>query len=187
VTAIDVLEIREKRRARNLFLYRNLVPFIRSWVRAFTPDIDSLSTEERRGLIEYVARKLPLFSEELRNRTDITAVEVFGYAWLSTTHRYIRLREDGIRILPVRYEDLNADPVREFKKMFRYVGPPIDRVQSVLPAFDRDSQAGSVLSREEVGRRNVTIDDRQWGLVRDLVRRHPVAGGDLSDESAEVP
>jgi hypothetical protein len=172
-------------RARRLFLYRDLAPFIRSWIRAFP--FDELPPESRRVSLTTRAPVMPLLAEELRHRSEMSGVEMRCLSWLSVMHAYVRLVRDGIPMLPVRYEDLTADPAREFERTFRYLELPVDRVQSVLPAFERDSQAGSVLSREEVGRRNVTIDERQWELVRDLVRRYPLTGGDIPNESAEVP
>jgi hypothetical protein len=172
-------------RARRLFLYRDLAPFIRSWIRAFP--FDELPPESRRASLTARAPITPLLAEELRHRSEMTGVEMRCLSWLSVVHAYIRLVRAGISMLPVRYEDLTADPAREFERIFRCLELPVDRVQSVLPAFDRDSQAGSVLSREEAGRRNVTIDDRQWELVRDLVRRYPVTADDISDKSIEVP
>jgi hypothetical protein len=171
--------------AGNLFLYRDLAPFIRSWVRALP--FDELPSAVRRDVIAISAPLMPLLAEELRHRTDISGIERNCLSWLSIMQAHDRLARDGIPMLPVRYEDLAADSTRVFRTILDYLGLPPERAQGALRAFERDSQAGSVLSREEVARRDLTIDDRQWEMVRDLVRRYPLAGGVIPSKSVEIP
>jgi hypothetical protein len=171
--------------AGNLFLYRDLAPFIRSWGRALP--FDDLPSEVRRDIMAVSAPLMPLLAEELRHRTDISGIERNCLSWLSVMQACDRLVRRGIPMLAVRYEDLAADPTHGLETIVRYLGLPTDQVQSALIAFGRDSQAGSPLSREEVAHRNVTIDDRQWELVRNRVRRYPLPDGVSSSSSVEVP
>jgi hypothetical protein len=170
--------------AGNLFVYRDLAPYIRSWVRALPNDV---SPEARRDILAFFAPTIPLLAEELRQRSELDRVEIAGLAWLSTIQTYLRLVENGVPILAVRYEELVADPTRTLEAIMAHLGLPTDRVQRALTAFNRDSRAGSPLAREDDAPRNLTIGDQQWELVRDLVRRYPLAGGGISAKSAEVP
>jgi hypothetical protein len=169
----------------NLFVYRDLAPFLRSWARAFS--LEDLPTRDRRDFIEFFAQLMPILAEELRHRAEIAGIELWCLVWLSIMHAYVRLTGTGLPMLAVRYEELVADPPRVFGTILTYLGLPGDWVQRAFGAFDRDSQAGSPLSREEAARRRATVDDHQWELVRDLVGRYPFACGDISSKSFEVP
>ncbi|HEX6508899.1 MAG TPA: hypothetical protein VF221_14825 [Chloroflexota bacterium] len=107
--------------------------------------------------------------------------------WLSAIHAYMRLHEEGVPMLAVRYEDLTSDPSRVLATILAYVGMSADMAKDALPAFERDSQAGSPISREDASWHTGEIDERQWEWVRDLVRRYPITGGEIPTTSATVP
>lgn len=171
--------------AGSLFLYRDLASYIRSAGRAF-PFID-MPPEVLRRVSTGLALSLPLLAEELRHRTELDGIEIPCFFWLCAIHAYVRLHEEGIPMLPVRYEELVSDPSHTLQTILAYLGLPTDSVQGALLAFDRDSQAGSPLSREEAARRTGEIGDRQWQLIHDLVRRYPFTSDGILKGSVAVP
>ena len=171
--------------AGSLFLYRNLHAYIQSWARAF--GIQDPPPEQARAIAGSLATIIPLLAEELKQRTDLEGVEVSAIRWLSAVHGYSDARALDVPMLAVRYEDLLADPSRMLATILAYLGLLTSHVDRGLRAFDRDSQAGSPVSREESANRRVDIDDRQWDLVRDLVRRYPFPHGDIPGSSVAIP
>ncbi|GAC1471440.1 MAG: hypothetical protein PVSMB7_23180 [Chloroflexota bacterium] len=171
--------------AGSLFLYRDVDASIRSRARVFGT-LDR-PPEVARGITARLATMTPLLDRELKQREDLDAIEVLCLVWLSTVHAYARCRRDGIAMLPVRYEELIADPPRVLGGILTYLGLSANGMHSALRAFHRDAQAGSPLAREETAHRAVHIDDHRWALVRDLLRRYPVSGVDLVAASFIVP
>ena len=169
----------------SLFLYRNLQAYIESWARAF--GVQDPTPERGIAIAGSLASITPLLAEELKQRTDLDEVEVSALRWLSAMHGYSDARALSVPMLAVQYEDLLAYPSRMLTAILVYLGLPTSHVERGLRAYGRDSQAGSPVSREESASRTVDIDDRQWDLVRHLVRKYPFAGGDIPDSSVEIP
>lgn len=171
--------------AGNLFLYRDLAPSIRSYAQAFGA-LDRPPGAQREVLAEQAAFA-PLLAQEFAQRKDLDGIEGLCLLWLSAMHAYADHRRLGIPILAVRYEELLAHPGFEMDRILAYLGLAHDRVPDALRAFQRDSQAASPLSRESVAQRLITISGQQWALVRDLMRRYPLAGPDIPAGSMVVP
>lgn len=171
--------------AGSLFLYRDLAAFIRSRARAFA--VLERPPEVARAIMAQQAMVVPLLAQELKQRVELDRVEGLCLLWLSAMQAYARFRQQGIPMLAVRYEELMADPPHVLESILAYLGLPTDRVQSGLRAFERDSQAGSPVSWEEVAHRAVQIDGHRWKLVRDLVQRYPIVGADIPDTSLALP
>jgi hypothetical protein len=171
--------------ARNIFLYRDLAAYVRSATRAF--GFDEIPPDARPAVASGLATQMPLLAEELRYRPDLSGTELVSFFWLSAVHAYARLRSDGMSILPVRYADMVADPPRTLDTILTYLAVPAGTVPAALRAFERDSQAGSFLSREEASRRPGTITDEQWESVRNLLDRYPIPPDTLPPESTAIP
>jgi len=59
---------------------------------------------------------------------------------------YQTLREAGVEIAGVRYEDIVADPTESMRTILRYCNFPEDNLEQCKKAMEFDSQAGSALS-----------------------------------------
>lgn len=171
--------------AGNLFLYRDLVPNIESSVRAF--GVDDTPPEAGRAVVAWLATMTPLLARELERRPDLDGVEAPCLIWLSAVEAYARLRRNGVPIMAVRYEDLVADSRHVLEAILAYLGLPTAGAERGLRAFDRDSQAGSPLSREQAAKHTALIDARRWDLVRELLTRYAINGADIPSASLAVP
>jgi hypothetical protein len=89
-------------------------------------------------------------------------------------------------MLPVRYEEVVADPCVTLTTVLIALHLPSDRVDLALRAFTKDSQAGSPLSREQATGRSATIEAPRWELVHNLVRRYPVASFGIPPSSVDI-
>ncbi len=112
--------------SRALFLYRNAVDVVRSYVRAFHP--------------------LPT---GYRGYHD-DPVRFFADFWLSNVSHYQRAYEQGTAIRAFRYEDLMREPHAMLSEIARACGTPLTGLEQAISAFSEDSQEGSNLGRQHV-------------------------------------
>lgn len=170
--------------ARNLFLYRDLAPYMRSVVRGF--GLVSMPLEERRATIAALSPYVPMLRREAARR-DVDGIEIGCCIWLSAMHAFVRCHRQGVAMLPVRYDELVERPREIMGTVLAYLGLSLSGVDAALRAFARDSQAGSPLARDEVVDPEVQLDEQQWELVHDLMQRYPLLGTGLVEEALTVP
>ncbi|HEX6507595.1 MAG TPA: sulfotransferase [Chloroflexota bacterium] len=170
--------------AGNLFLYRDLAPFMLSATRGF--GLLGLPLETRRAWSSALGSFSPVLQREAAQR-DLEGVEIGACIWLSAMLAFGRAHGEGLAMLPVRYEDLVARPQETMEMILAYLGLPASRVDVALRAFERDSQAGSPLAREEVIDADTRLEPEHWDLVRDLVGRYPLMDVALAEKTLPVP
>lgn len=88
--------------------------------------------------------------------------------WALTCRTYSRLRSDGYSFSALRYEHLLADPERSFRAILETCELPVDWAEQGVKALQRDSQRGSVISRQVLAAvRGIDkeFDDRGWLLA----------------------
>lgn len=148
--------------SRALFVYRNAVDMVVSSLRAFHPQLLPYP-EYRADPVRFVARQ-----------------------WLSVMQHYLKLHRSGVLIRAVRYEDLIQSPQELFAAICSHYGLAIPAFSAVEAIFSADAQAGSNLSRENLGRtslREIGTDEEIAQRVRDTLAGHP----ELSRPDAVVP
>ena len=167
---------------KNIFLYRDL----RGWTQSMMRLIGTLDvTGDMTTALEPLVRLLgPIVKE--RGAENITPIEVATLMWLSTMHRYLELTRQGFAMHTLRFEELTADPRRTLEAVFQYVGIDAGLVNAAVRAFDRDSQEGSMLSREAVSLHSGVVSSADWARVRALVDQFPwpADGAPISAEFA---
>jgi hypothetical protein len=162
--------------AKTVFLYRHAEAWSRSSARAFgsyDPTMVRTQTivQDRLGLM------IPLLARHRASKQRLlTPVEALACHWVSLMARAVALREAGVPMYPVRYEDLLADPVRTLRGVFLHCGLPGPDDAALRSVLAADSQAGSSLSRAAVG-----AGPDAGGLTADQVAQLRAAIGELSD------
>lgn len=161
--------------AQVIFLYRNAEAVVKSSMRAFVYLSSMLPTIQQN--IEFYSRFIPLLKDYASDIdfTDSQATDLYTTMWLSTMQRYLSLYEQGVASCAIRYEDLVADPQQIVTSIFERCGLPISEVSNVCKVFEKDSQSGSNLSRE-----NTAQNDREQPnileisqKVNQLLKKHP--------------
>lgn len=170
--------------AGNLFLYRDLAPFMLSVTRGF--GLLGQSLESRRAWSAALGSAVRVLQREAMQR-DLDGVEIGACIWLSAMLAFVRAHGEGLAMVPVRYEDLVARPREMMEMILAYLALPGSRVDVALRAFERDSQAGSPLARDEVIDPDARLEPEHWDLVRDLVGRYPLMDVTLAEEAFAVP
>jgi len=163
-----------------LFMYRNAIDVTFSNMRAFMhlPGV-SLSFDERvpawfrdnvltAPLKNFMAKSAAhLYPKEYLMKQSPMAL--IGMGWVVECCSYLDLRQKGVRIRAVRYEDLIADPSGFICSLAKYLSVNLtpDMTQRSLEAMKKDSQENSVVGTASQTKLVFTAAHRQ--LLVDVV------------------
>lgn len=93
--------------------------------------------------------------------------------WARCMEEYSRMFRDGVPFLAVRYDQLNKDRETSLEHLFRHCDLPTTAVHPALSAFERDSQAGTLVSHEVEGD---AMSAAQVQKLRGVLGRYPGFG-----------
>ena len=71
--------------------------------------------------------------------------------------RYNKLREEGVEIVAIKYDDLVAYPLAATQAIFKYCDINTDLAHQAIRALDKDSQKLSPLNMKNLGKKK-TVD-----------------------------
>jgi hypothetical protein len=108
-----------------------------------------------------------------RHKKQPSLAEAYALTWLGVMDAYVRLREEGVQIHPIRYEDLVAEPSATLVELLTWCGLPADGVDAVLATFATDSQEGTQLGRDNKAAVQ-PLDEDDYALARAILADHPV-------------
>jgi hypothetical protein len=101
-------------------------------------------------------------------------MKLLTLVWLSSIHQYLALHAQGIPMLAVQYETLVANPEAALRAIFAYCGLPEDQATVAEGAFAEDSQKGTPLAWEKVGRATRgALAPELVDQLREVLREHP--------------
>ncbi len=160
--------------AHNLFLYRHQEAWARSMGLIFrTPE------QRRVPMTEFPIHRrsmAPLsipFAE--RHGREPSFDEFTALSWLSMMGKYRSLYDAGMPLLAVRYEDILAEPQRALAAIFDYCGLSSASVERAYEVFSRDSQEGTIWSRDNRQAMMVApLDDEDYAQMRAVFAEQPV-------------
>ena len=158
--------------AKNIFLYRHAESYMASTLRAFVGNADT--PEFRASIQGWLSTLVPSIAKHVREGGPLLNFSsISAMLWLRTMERYLQLQEQGMPGLAIRYEDLNGAPEETIHKVMEYCGLSPDNVQAVCKVFEKDSQAGSVLSQEKVGQNSFELSDAHRSDLAQVLQAHP--------------
>ena len=147
---------------RQVFMYRNSLDTLRSWLALMTFDPFAVVIRVCTDAV-WFSNILPYFRNILRyyfiprmKRTSDLSVNatttcMFAHMWANQ----ILIARDEMScdrsILPVKYEDILTEPTMVVKQLFERSGVDIRHVERAVATLSRDSQRGSVVSRAKIG------------------------------------
>lgn len=112
--------------------------------------------------------------EERLRQGDLSRMEYITLEWVSGMARYLALRQQGVRLLAFRYEELVAQPETMLHEIYDYCGWPRTAVAAALPIFAHDSQRGTSLARTAVrGDKANKITDTHLAQLRRIISQFP--------------
>ena len=166
---------------KNLFLYRNVVDFVASFQRilrrAGLPEHKPF-TEWRAEFQAYLAGDLTHMRRYVDDEQAVLSLaEQLTLWWLAVIEWYVAQADQGIPALAVSYADLVSTKAATLTTIFRYCGLPTSSVDDGLRAYARDSQAGTVMARENPDQVNSQrLTPAELAAVQAIIARHPLIG-----------
>jgi hypothetical protein len=166
--------------SKNLYLYREAEGFVRSFYRVFR---GNEASSERQPVSELLAGFEILFNCDLTakrayldaDNDQVSMVEWLTLWWMIAMDWYLEQATHGIPVMAIRYADLNASREQVLKAIFDYCDLPTDQVSKALGVFDRDSQAGTFLARENPTQGNkLQFTPAQIDEMNRILARHPI-------------
>jgi len=151
--------------ATNVFLYRGAHAWSRSTMRAFGPR--EPQTEDQQAQVQdRLGRLLPLLAAYRAAKGRLlTPVEAMACHWVGLMERALDLRQRGVPMFAVRYEELTAAPHAVLAALFGYCGLPALPAPVVDRLLAGDSQAGSSVSRAAVQSADGSFDPDELSRV----------------------
>ncbi len=164
---------------KNLFLYRDVEGFVSSFQRI----LREVGLPEHKAFVEwkaefqaYLAGDLSHFSRYVGGeRVDLSIAQQLTFWWLAVIEWYIAQYENDVPAMAISYADLVGTPEKTLSAIFRYCDLPTNHVAQGLEAYERDSQAGTRMAREnplEVNAQRLTPDELQ--AVQQILKQHPM-------------
>lgn len=132
--------------ARSIFTYRHADTWLASWHRIYTPEgFEQPVDFSWMGTDEELPHMLPALVKFTAGNGKAPAVDGIIANWLSTMDVYLRMHQQGIPMIAIRYADLNQHRGQALKQIFAYCGIPDSQVKAGLRAFARDAHEGTFL------------------------------------------
>ncbi|HEY3782379.1 MAG TPA: hypothetical protein VGL56_14955 [Fimbriimonadaceae bacterium] len=165
VTTMAAMHARAVPQAKQVFLYRALLPWFKSFVKMLGGgDLHAKFPNE-----EYV-RFLASIVPQLEGRTDASFAEVVVAAWIGTMESALNLVEAGLPVFLLRYEELVKSPESAMMALAEFCELGAFEPSLFESALTRDSQEGTVLSRSSVGDIKVDLDESDIQMIEGYVK-----------------
>jgi hypothetical protein len=160
--------------AKSLFLYRHVDPWGNSFARAFGGN----TTPTQEQLIGFwmwskmVVKKLDLY--DLVSLEEISPGLMISFMWLNNMERCLECLDAGQKILPVRFEDLKANPELVIGKIFDYCGVYVTDTNKLLDVLNKDSQAETPISRDQLKQVDWALDPDDIAIIQRVIAEQPI-------------
>jgi hypothetical protein len=156
---------------KNLFLYRHAETWLRSGLRAYSrgvevPDEEHRAREKRRR--EHLGSLVPLIAQ-YDPKQPLPHAGMLALMWLSAMERYVQYCRMGIEMLAIRYASWRLAPRKTAEAMLDYCRCRPTDMTAIYETLNRDSQAGTGLSREALEQRErviteLELEELHWHL-----------------------
>jgi hypothetical protein len=159
-------------RAKCLFLYRNAELWFDSYMRAFGGHLSPEQVRESWLWCKATIRMVDAYP--ISDPGEINAGLMMGLMWLNNMDICYQMIDAGHPILPVRYEDLKANPLPVMEKIFKYCSvPPVDE-RALVEVFATDSQAGTGIAQDQISQKKWDFAPELLATFRQAIAEHPV-------------
>jgi hypothetical protein len=160
--------------AKSLFLYRHVDPWAKSTARAFGGD-EYPTQEQVVGFWMWsnmVVSKIAGY--KLASLEGISGGLLVGLTWVSCQESCLDRLEAGQPLLPVRFEDLRADPDQVIGRIFDYCGVQVADRNGLLEVLNRDSQAKTPISRNQLKKADLELSQSDREIIQQVITAQPI-------------
>jgi len=152
--------------ARSVFLYRSLIPWLRSYIRMLGGgDIHAPCNPE---YLSFMGSIVP----QLSGRTEVPLLEVALCAWIGSMEAAIEMQRSGRQLFCMRYEELAKEPIESITAVARFCGFGKPNMESLARSVRQDSQEGSTLSRDTLGEIKVSLEAADMEDISRMLAMH---------------
>jgi len=156
---------------KSLFLYRHAETWLRSGLRAYSRGVEETNEEHRareKQRREHLGSLVPSIAQYDAEQ-PLSHAGLLALMWLSAMERYVQYCRMGIEMLAIRYASWQSAPRKTAEAMLDYCRCRPTDMTAIYETLNRDSQAGTRLSREalEQGKRVITeleLEELHWHL-----------------------
>ena len=170
---------------KNLFLYRHAETWLRSGLRAYSNVVEG--TDEERRARENQRREVlgPLVPPiaQYDAKLLLSHAEMLALMWLRAMEQYVHYSRMGMEMLAIRYASWLSAPHETAEAMLDYCRCRPTDMTAIHETLDRDSQAGTGLSREALEQRGRVIREAELEELYWHLRNHAF----IHDADYEVP
>lgn len=158
--------------AKTIFLYRHAEGFMASSMRAFGGAMD---TPEVRTMIQsWLSTLVPSIARHVREGGPLLSyASLSAWLWLRTIERYMELQKSGMPGMTVRFEDLKSASRETIHSIIAYCDLFTQNMEAVYQVFEKDSQAGSVLSQEKLRQSQFELTEAHRFDLAQALQAHP--------------
>jgi hypothetical protein len=170
---------------KNLFLYRHAETWLRSGLRAYSNVFEGTEEErrtrenERRGVLGPLVPSIAQYDAELL----LSHAEMLALMWLRAMERAVQFCNMGMEMLAIRYASWRSAPRETAEAMLEYCRCRPADMTAIYQTLNRDSQAGTRLSREALDQRARAMTERDLEDLHRHLQRHAF----IHEPDFEVP
>jgi hypothetical protein len=159
---------------RNLFLYRHAETWLRSGLRAYSsgpelPEEEHRARESQRRAL--LGSLVPLIAQVDASQ-PLSHAGMLSLMWLRAMERYVQYWAMGMEMLAIRYASWLSAPRKTAEAMLAYCQCKPTDMTAVYEALDRDSQAGTHLSRDALEERGRVITESEMEELHRHLQSH---------------
>jgi hypothetical protein len=152
VTTMGPMYARAVPAARTVFLYRSLVPWLRSYVRMLGGgELNAPFGSDY--YIEFISRIVP----QLSGIEQPTLAEVAVCNWLGSMEAATQMQREHVPLFLLRYEELNQTPSAALRSLIGWLDFPAPTQADLDAVLKEDSQSGTYLNQKAVREIEVQI------------------------------
>ena len=131
---------------RQVFMYRDPLPTIRSWEKLYIANKWSAPTVKNLKLWAGIGhndllKQCPVYP--FHYISDLELLSKFSLIWITGVAAFNELIRQGYEVRSLKYEDFLTAPESTLKSLFHYVGISCNKLPNVREVMDKDSQKGT--------------------------------------------
>ncbi len=170
---------------KNLFLYRHAETWLRSGLRAYSRSVEEANEEHRareKQRRERLGALVPAIAQYDASQ-PLSHAGMLSLMWLTAVERYVQYCNMGIEMLAIRYASWQSAPQKTAEAMMDYCQCRPTDMTAIYETLNRDSQAGTHLSRETLERQERVITELELEELHWHLQHHAF----IHDADFEVP
>jgi Sulfotransferase domain len=163
--------------SKNLFLYRDAF----GWTNSCYHFVQKYGTamkvcpDQRSQLWRILSGGMPenYLDDILDLHGDVLNFDALSaVAWSTHMQHYFAAQQDGVALYALRYDVLLADREGVLQQLFRFLGLPVEAVQSTLSVFDKDAHEGTRSARST---HDLHFNEENYGVVRAVLAQPKIS------------